>query len=670
MKKIRIVVLLLVVMSITMLFTACDESTQSIGDNSTPSAEATQCTHNYTSNVTTEATCNAEGVKTFTCSICNDSYTEAIAATGNHDYTNSVTAEATCGADGVKTFTCSVCNDSYTEAIAATGNHNYTGKVTTEATCTKDGVKIFTCSVCNGSYTEAILATGNHNYTSKVTTEATCTKAGVKTFTCSMCKGSYTESIAATGEHNYTSKVTTEATCTKAGVKTFTCSMCMGSYNESIAATGKHNYTSKVTTEATCTKNGVKTFTCSMCKGSYTESIAAGHKWKNATCTAPKTCSVCKGTEGKALGHTTDNGTCSRCNTVVFKPLEYSGTGDFVITGINIPAGSFSVTLTHTGKKNFISKFYYGDGKYEYQSLTNEIGKYSGTRALYEHGGKAVTNGMIEVRADGAWTVTINKISSSCTTNIKGNGDTVTGLIPINNARNVITLTHKGSSNFIVKIFKENGDRYEYESLTNEIGNYNGQKIVTLKAGYKYFIEIRADGEWTIDFGLGDTLTVYQNTLPSDSGTSSGGTSSAPNKWSASDASKLNAYAKKATDYAQTAFEYAIEVLTVSSSYVKPLYYSSAVEFANGAKDYLKDMKALADSKAELELTNTNGKYSTLQGKIDYAYKLCDEIVYLNITSSNYSTYATKISDVVRELANECLGIQSLSVELMKLFVS
>ena len=272
----------------------------------------------------------------------------------------------------------------------------------------------------------------------------------------------------------------------------------------------EHNYTSKVTTEATCTKDGVKTFTCSICKDSYTESIAAGHKWSNATCTAAKTCSVCKLTEGDALGHTTDNGTCSRCNTVIFKPLVYSGTGgDTVITGINIPAGSFSVTLTHAGKHNFITKFYYGDGQYDYQLLTNEIGKYSGTRALYKHGGKAVTNGMIQVRADGAWTVTIDKISSPCTTKINGNGTIVTGLIPITNARNVITLTHTGSSNFIVKIFKENGGKYDYELLANEIGNYGGQKVVTLKTGYKYYIEIHADGEWTIDFGLGDTLTTY-----------------------------------------------------------------------------------------------------------------------------------------------------------------
>ena len=118
MKKIKFVVLLItVLMAMTMLFTSCDESAPSTENNGTPSSESTQCEHNYTSKITTEATCVKDGIKTFTCSVCNDSYTEAIAATGEHNYTSKVTTETTCTREGVKTFTCSVCNGSYTETI-------------------------------------------------------------------------------------------------------------------------------------------------------------------------------------------------------------------------------------------------------------------------------------------------------------------------------------------------------------------------------------------------------------------------------------------------------------------------------------------------------------------------------------------------------------------------
>ena len=130
MKKIKFAVLLITfLMAMTMLFTACDETMPSTGNQDNPSTSATQCDHNYTSKVTTKATCTKDGVKTFTCSVCNDSYTEAIAATGKHNYTSKVTTKATCTKDGVKTFTCSVCNKSYTEKINAA--HRWI-----DATCT------------------------------------------------------------------------------------------------------------------------------------------------------------------------------------------------------------------------------------------------------------------------------------------------------------------------------------------------------------------------------------------------------------------------------------------------------------------------------------------------------------------------------------------------------
>ena len=48
----------------------------------------------------------------------------------------------------------------------------------------------------------------------------------------------------------------------------------------------------------------MKTFTCSVCKETKTEDIpASGHQWEDATCTAPKTCSVCSATDGNPLGH-------------------------------------------------------------------------------------------------------------------------------------------------------------------------------------------------------------------------------------------------------------------------------------------------------------------------------------------------------------------------------
>ena len=287
------------------------------GDSYTQNIAATG--HTYSSKVTAAATCTAAGTKTFTCTKCGNSYTESIAATGHkyvngkcsgcgkadpncsHSYTSQVTTAATCTTAGVRTYTCSMCGNKYTQPITPAG-HTYSSKVTTVATCTKAGVKTYTCIKCGNAYNESIPATGHsysngkctgcgqadpnckHSYTSKVTTIAGCTKDGVKTFTCSLCGDSYTESIPATG-HNHISKVLTAPTCTTAGVKSFTCSKCGDNYKEDIDPLG-HNYTSSVT-KPTCTLGGYTTYTCSTCQYVHKGDIvsATGHGYYNGVCT-------------------------------------------------------------------------------------------------------------------------------------------------------------------------------------------------------------------------------------------------------------------------------------------------------------------------------------------------------------------------------------------------
>lgn len=96
--------------------------------------------HDYKEEITKEPTCTEAGEKTYTCD-CGDSYTEEIPATGHnfvdgecehcgekdpdyhkHNYTEEITKEATCTEEGEKTYTCD-CGDSYTEKISMTEHH-------------------------------------------------------------------------------------------------------------------------------------------------------------------------------------------------------------------------------------------------------------------------------------------------------------------------------------------------------------------------------------------------------------------------------------------------------------------------------------------------------------------------------------------------------------------
>ncbi|MBQ4284189.1 MAG: Ig-like domain-containing protein, partial [Lachnospira sp.] len=152
-------------------------------------------THSYTASVTTAATCETAGVRTYTCS-CSDSYTEAIPATG-HTYSSSYTVdvEATETTAGSKSRHCTAAGcDAKTDitVIPATGSssgdhtHAYTVTVSTEPSCASTGLKVYTCS-CGSTYTETIEALG-HSFSSSYTVdvEPTETTTGSKSRHCTV----------------------------------------------------------------------------------------------------------------------------------------------------------------------------------------------------------------------------------------------------------------------------------------------------------------------------------------------------------------------------------------------------------------------------------------------------------------------------------------------------
>lgn len=74
-----------------------------------------------------------------------------------HDYTSEVTTAATCEAPGLRTYTCSKCSKTYTEKIPATG-HTWQVKQTINTeyddagNVTQQGYTIYKCSVCSTEY--------------------------------------------------------------------------------------------------------------------------------------------------------------------------------------------------------------------------------------------------------------------------------------------------------------------------------------------------------------------------------------------------------------------------------------------------------------------------------------------------------------------------------------
>lgn len=147
-----------------------------------------------------DATCTEAGYEAGkVCSVCDkvlEGKTE-IAAKGHSWNAGEITTEATCKAEGVKTYTCSICGETKTESIAKLNEHTWdAGGITTNPTCAEAGARTYTCIVCGETKVESISATGAHIYGEwKVTTEATTEAEGVETHECSVCGAKETRSI-------------------------------------------------------------------------------------------------------------------------------------------------------------------------------------------------------------------------------------------------------------------------------------------------------------------------------------------------------------------------------------------------------------------------------------------------------------------------------------------
>ena len=368
----------------------------------------------------------------------------------------------------------------------------------------------------------------------------------------------------------------------------------------------------------------------------------------------------------------TANGKTAACSvTVRPAPLVYSGSGDKVITGINIPAGAYYSEFTHDGSSNVMMKLIYGDRSYDYFLVANEIGASANRYCMSENGHAAIVDGMLEVKADGNWTIEFKPVSGTTTTNIKGSGNAVTGLFTASAARNIISGTHNGTSNFIVYAIKYNSRvTYDRELVFNEIGACSSQSVATLEPGQQYYISVVADGDWTLDFGQGDSVTTY-TALPApaparndnnDGNRPSGGydddwsgsdSSSNSDLWSYSEAKDLKRYADNFYD----GFGNVYQTLSGKSTG----FASADVKLVQLALDsidrldrQLSDAVALMRRKVDLELTG--GSYDTLEDYVEAIRSRLRDMKDTEVDESN-------VARVKLELAMDAATVNAMGAE-------
>lgn len=337
--------------------------------------------HNYGDwEVTREATCTEEGLKTRRCThnasdrtrYCTAAETEVIAAlghklayhaaveptceeSGNIEYwycetcgkyftneecteeTDNVMLEAlghdwqvihthegtTCGDHSDTTYQCSHCKDikiETTEPLA----HDLGEVIVAEPTCTEGGYSYQECGRCGaiyvveGSETEAL----GHDWADMTVYDATCTGQGLRQKVCNRC-GAYgaVEVIPAKG-HMEEVIPAVEPTCEETGLtEGVKCSVCgeILVAQEEVPALGHDWDEGVVTTEATCETDGLMTYTCGNDPShTRTEVIpATGHTPVTDKAVAPS----CEGTG------LTEGSHCSVCNKVLVAQEEVPALG-------------------------------------------------------------------------------------------------------------------------------------------------------------------------------------------------------------------------------------------------------------------------------------------------------------------------------------------------------
>lgn len=275
------------------------------------------------------ATCTNTGLTDGTrCSVCGTviKAQEEIPAKGHSWNEGEITTAPTCENAGVKTYTCTICNETKTEAIDATG-HTPVDVAEQPATCTKAGHTAGTkCSVCGATLSgmEELPATG-HTEVIDSAKAPTCTETGLTEGKhCSVCNEVLVaqEVIPAKG-HTEVIDPAVEATCTTPGkTEGKHCSVC----NETIVAQTEipakgHIEVIDAAKAPTCTEPGLTEGKhCSVCNEITVKQEvipATGHK--------PEVRNVVEATLTKA-GYTGDT-YCSVCDELLEKGKEIPKTG-------------------------------------------------------------------------------------------------------------------------------------------------------------------------------------------------------------------------------------------------------------------------------------------------------------------------------------------------------
>ena len=104
----------------------------------------------------------------------------------------------------------------------------------------------------------------------------------------------------------------------------------------------------------------------------------------------------------------------------------------------------------------------------------------------------------LKIESNGTWTIAVKPITSAKAWNpataATGTGSMVLRVTGVLDDVAVMTIAHKGTSNFAVSTYSDEG----VDLQVNEMGRYSGESLFP---GSTILVEIEADGAWSITPG-------------------------------------------------------------------------------------------------------------------------------------------------------------------------
>ena len=300
-----------------------------------------------------------KGSATITAKAGDQKATCAVTVSCAHSSTTVVAAEpSTCLVKGHGEYTkCNDCGEivSGSAAELPLAGHTYGAWIDeVSATHSANGVKgHYTCSVCHKNFDAAKAELADLTISNAPHGTADSAWKFDETNHWHICAAEgCTEIVGTKAAHTFDWIIDTPATEESTGMKHEQCTVCH--YAKAGVEIPKldHVHTLQPTAAklATCKEDGnIAYWTCSKCHKIYKDSTAANeislaqtviskdtveHTWKDATCTAPKTCTVCGATTGDPAPHTPADGwksdkdghwkACKDCGTVIGEKIAHT----------------------------------------------------------------------------------------------------------------------------------------------------------------------------------------------------------------------------------------------------------------------------------------------------------------------------------------------------------